>query len=229
VIGIPLAIAVFSYGEWAAHKYLLHALGRDKQSAFAFHFHTHHQNVRRSGGYDPDYEGPVWSTPTQAGEAIGLITIGLAHLPLVPVAPFYTATTWYLLAKYRRDHRRCHIDPAWGREHLPWHYDHHMGKNQHRNWGVTFQWFDRLAGTRVRYVGTPDELDDRPSAVARARKARATWEATCQPARGALDQARDAMTGLARWARSIARTPRPARSARSPSPSSPSRPSPRRS
>jgi hypothetical protein len=161
MIGIPLAVASFAYGEWAAHKYLLHWLGRDKSSVFAFHFHTHHQKVRRHGGYDPDFEGPVWSTPTQMGEAIGLTVIGLAHAPLLPVAPFYTLTTWYLLAKYRRDHRRAHIDPEWGRTHLAWHYDHHMGPSQHKNWGVTFQWFDKLAGTRVPYVGTDKELADR--------------------------------------------------------------------
>jgi sterol desaturase/sphingolipid hydroxylase (fatty acid hydroxylase superfamily) len=173
MIGIPLAIASFAYGEWAAHRYLLHWLGRDKRSIFAFHFHTHHQNVRRSGGYDPDFAGPVWSTPTQLGEAIGLVAIGIAHAPLLPIAPFYTATTWYLLAKYRRDHRRCHIDPAWGREHLAWHYDHHMGANQHRNWGVTFQWFDRLRGTRDHYAGTPKELADRPRNDERAHGAMA--------------------------------------------------------
>jgi len=175
MIGIPLAVASFAYGEWAAHRYLLHLRGRDKTSIFAFHFHTHHQNVRRNGGYDADFAGPVWSTPTQMGEAIGLVAIGLAHAPLLPIAPFYTLTTWYLLAKYRRDHRRCHIDPEWGREHLSWHYDHHMGPNQHRNWGVTFQWFDKLQGTRERYVGTAKELADRPRHQQRAAAAISAW------------------------------------------------------
>lgn len=172
MIGIPLAIASFAYGEWAAHRYLLHWRGRNKYSVFAFHFHVHHQKVRRHGGYDPDFEGPVWSTPTQLGEAIGLAAIGLLHAPLLPIAPFYTATTWYLLAKYRRVHRRCHIDPEWGRTHLPCHYDHHMGQNQHRNWGVTFKWFDELSGTREPYVGTPKELADRARNQERARAAK---------------------------------------------------------
>jgi sterol desaturase/sphingolipid hydroxylase (fatty acid hydroxylase superfamily) len=161
MIGIPLAIASFAYGEWAAHRYLLHLRGRNKDSIYAFHFHVHHQKVRKHGGYDPDFEGPVWSTPTQAGEAIGLVAIGLAHLPLLPIAPFYTATTWYLLARYRYVHRRAHRDPDWARLHLPWHFDHHMGPNQHKNWGVTFQWFDVLTGTREKFVGTDKELADR--------------------------------------------------------------------
>ncbi len=196
MIGIPLAVASFSYGEWAAHRYLLHWRGRDKRSIFAFHFHTHHQKVRRHGGYDPDFEGPVWSTPTQLGEAVGLTIIGLLHAPLLPVAPFYTVTTWYLLGKYRRDHRRCHIDPEWGRTHLPWHYDHHMGANQHRNWGVTFQWFDKLKGTREPYVGTDKEAADYPRNRERAAAA-IEGRAAKPPHRASW---RDAMRALKRRA-----------------------------
>src|SRR5215470_7273610 len=81
MLGIPIALAVFGYGEWATHKYLLHGLGRDRKSKFSFHYHEHHQAVRRNGGYDPAYEGPVWSTTTQAREAIGLAAVALAHAP----------------------------------------------------------------------------------------------------------------------------------------------------
>src|SRR5262245_61601929 len=177
MIGIPLAVGVFAYGEWAAHKYLLHGLGRKRTSYFSVHFHEHHQAVRRAGGYDIDYEGPIWSTKTQAREAVWLGAVALAHLPLLPVAPFYTLTTWYLLDKYRRDHRRAHLDPEWGREHLPWHYDHHMG-DQDKNWGVTFGWFDVLAGTREKFIGTEKDREDRArnseraTAVAAGRRER---------------------------------------------------------
>jgi len=167
MLGIPLALAVFGYGEWATHKYLLHGLGRDRKSRFAFHFHEHHQAVRRNGGYDPAYEGRIWSTPTQAREAIGLTFVALAHAPLLPVAPFYTATIWYCLARYRRDHRRAHLDPSWARDHLSWHYDHHMG-DQDQNFGVVWSWFDSLAGTREIFAGTERELAGYPKHVARA-------------------------------------------------------------
>ena len=156
MLGIPAALAVFGVGEWATHKYLLHGLGRDKRSRFAFHYHQHHQAVRRHGGYDPAYEGPVWSTPTQAREAIGLAVIALAHAPLLPVAPFYTSTLWYCLYRYRRDHRRAHLDPAWARDHLPHHYDHHMG-DQDKNFGVVWSWFDLVARTREIFIGTDRE------------------------------------------------------------------------
>jgi sterol desaturase/sphingolipid hydroxylase (fatty acid hydroxylase superfamily) len=46
-----------------------------------------------------------------------------------------------------------------------------MGPNQHKNWGVTFEWFDRLRGTRVPYVGTPKELADRKRNTERAAAA----------------------------------------------------------
>ncbi len=156
MLGIPVAFAVFGYGEWAIHKHVLHGLGRDRASRFSFHYHDHHQAVRRNGGYDPAYEGPVWSTPTQAREAIGLAAIALVHVPLFPIAPFYTATVWYCLYRYRRDHRHAHLDPAWARDHLSWHYDHHMG-DQDMNFGVAWSWFDILAKTREIFVGTDKE------------------------------------------------------------------------
>jgi sterol desaturase/sphingolipid hydroxylase (fatty acid hydroxylase superfamily) len=183
MIGIPLALAAFGYGEWAAHRYLLHGLGRSKKSYFAFHFHEHHQSVRRHGGYDPDYEGPAWSTVTQAGEALGLLAVGIAHLPLLPIAPLYTLTTWYCLDRYRRLHRRAHLDPEWAREHLPFHYDHHMG-DQDTNWGVTWEWFDALAGTRAAYLGTEKEAGDRPRNAARATAAAAGAEARRRERKG---------------------------------------------
>jgi hypothetical protein len=172
MLGIPLALAVFGVGEWATHKYLLHGLGRRKTSRFAFHYHDHHQAVRRNGGYDPAYEGPVWSTQTQAREALGLAAVALAHAPLFPLAPLYTSTVWYCLARYRRLHRRAHLDPAWARDHLPWHYDHHMG-DQDKNFGVVWAWYDLLAGTRERYVGTDKERAGHAKHAARAGTARA--------------------------------------------------------
>jgi sterol desaturase/sphingolipid hydroxylase (fatty acid hydroxylase superfamily) len=170
MLGIPIAFAVFGCGEWAAHKYVLHGRGQDGRRKHTFHYHEHHKSVRRHGGYDPAYEGPVWSSPVQTREAIGLVVIGLAHLPLLPLAPLYTSTIWYCLYRYRRDHRRAHLDPAWARDHLPWHYDHHMG-DQDKNFGVTWSWFDVLAGTREIFVGTERERAGHPHQLERAQTA----------------------------------------------------------
>jgi hypothetical protein len=172
MLGIPIALAVFGYAEWVTHKHLMHGPRGKPGSALSFHVHDHHEAVRRNGGYDPAYEGPVWSSASQIREAIGLGLVGLAHLPLLPVAPFYTATIWYCLVRYRRDHRRAHLDPAWARDHLPWHYDHHMG-DQHKNFGVSWAWFDVLAGTREVFVGTERERNGLAMQVARALTASA--------------------------------------------------------
>jgi hypothetical protein len=168
MLGIPFGFAAFGVGEWAIHKYLLHGLGR----GYHFHFADHHRAAHRNGGYDPAYEGPVWSSRTQVREAVGLAMIGLAHAPLLVVAPFYTSTIWYCLARYRRDHRRAHLDPAWARDHLPWHYDHHMGQ-QDKNFGVSWSWFDVLARTREVFVGSARERAHRAKQDDRAATASA--------------------------------------------------------
>ena len=172
MFGIPVGLAVFGAGEWAIHKLLLHERGRDKTSRFSFHYHDHHQAARKHGGYDPAYEGPVWSTPTQAREAIGLAVIATAHAPLFFIAPFYTSTIWYCLYRYRRDHRRAHLDPDWARDHLVWHYEHHMG-DQDKNFGIVWAWFDLVAGTREPYVGTDKERLAHAKAAPRVETARA--------------------------------------------------------
>ena len=179
MFGIPVALAVFGYGEWATHKYLLHGLGRDKASRFAFHYHDHHQAVRRNGGYDPAYEGPVWSTATQAREAIGLVAVAVAHVPLFPIAPFYTSTIWYCLRRYRSVHRRAHLDPTWGRNHVPWHYDHHMG-DQDKNFGVVWSWVDVLAKTREIFVGSDKERAMHAKHASRAETAKSGAELRAQ-------------------------------------------------
>jgi len=57
-------------------------------------------------------------------------------------------------------HKLYHLDPEWAREHLSWHYDHHMGTDQDANWCVTHPWFDELMGTRQPYAGTEREARD---------------------------------------------------------------------
>ncbi len=172
MIGIPVALFTFNAGEWLTHKYVLHALGkRKKHSYFRFHFYEHHQATRKHDGHDPNYRRSVFGRHAQGREALALAVVGVAHAPLFPVAPFYTATIWYSLFQYHRVHKRAHLDPEWARAHVPWHYDHHMGPDQEKNWGVTHAWFDVLMGTRVPYVGTPKERADRERHAGRAARA----------------------------------------------------------
>ncbi len=171
MIGIPLGLLAANASEWAVHRYLLHGLGKKRESYWSFHWHDHHRNVRRNGHDDPDYAKPLWKSEGMLKEALGLAGAAVAVAPLFPVAPFFVGTLWYSAANYYRVHRRSHLDAEWAREHLPWHYDHHMGPNQNANWCVTRPWFDDLLGTREPYVGTEREAADQAKRDARAAAA----------------------------------------------------------
>ena len=154
MIGIPLGLLYANIGEWLIHKHVLHGLGGKKSSFWAFHWHEHHRASRRNDMLDEAYVKwkPKWDPRNK--ELVGLIALAGAHLPLLPVMPFFTGTVIYSTVHYYRVHKRSHVDPDWGREHLPWHYDHHMGPNQHANWCVTKPFWDHVMGTREVFIGT---------------------------------------------------------------------------
>ena len=161
MLGIPVALAYVNAGEWLIHRFVLHGIGKWREGPFAFHFHEHHRETRRHAGHDPNYLRPLLGWHPQGQEALGLALAAVVHLPLLPVAPFFTGTVLWSLWRYHKLHKQAHLDPAWAREHLPWHYDHHMGPDQEANWCVTRPWFDDLVGTRKPYVGTAREARDR--------------------------------------------------------------------
>ena len=106
----------------------------------------------------------------QAKEAVALSASAVLIAPLAPVAPFFVGTVWYSAINYYRQHKRAHLDPAWARANLPWHYDHHMGPEQDANWCVTRPWFDDLLGTRKPYLGTEKATRDEARRAAKAAK-----------------------------------------------------------
>ena len=162
MLGIPIGLLYASFGEWFIHKKVLHEWGQDKESFWNFHFDEHHALVRQNDFKDPSYDRDLlnfdWNPQTK--EAVGLAILVGAHMPLFPIFPFFTGTILFSGIHYYTTHKRAHQDPEWAKEHLPWHYDHHMGKNQHANWGVTNDWADRILGTKIPYHGTEDEKRD---------------------------------------------------------------------
>ncbi len=176
MIGIPVGLFVANAAEWIFHKHVLHKIGRDKKSIWAFHWHEHHGNSRKNKMRDETYERSPFGLHAQGKELIALAAAGIGVLPLAPIAPFYTGTILYCLGEYYVKHRRSHEDPEWAREHLPWHYDHHMGPNQDSNWGVVRPWMDHIMGTREPYVGTEREKRDQERRQAKQdrREAQAT-------------------------------------------------------
>lgn len=161
MLGIPLGILYANGVEWVMHKHVLHGLGKDKKSLWAFHWHEHHGASRQHEMLDEHYIHGSWTEwNSKTKEAVALVLGALVHAPLLPVAPFFTLTVWAWGANYYRVHRKSHLDPEWGRQHLPWHYDHHMGPNQHANWGVTYPLWDIILGTREVYLGTERWRED---------------------------------------------------------------------
>lgn len=154
MIGIPVGLLTANAVEWVVHKHVLHGLGRNKASFWAFHWHDHHRTVRKNDHYDPIYERPFWKQAPTLKEAVGIAGMAATAVPLLPVAPFFTLTLWYSGWNYYRKHKKAHLDLDWAKTHLPWHYDHHMGPDQNANWCVTRPWFDHVMGTRKPYLGT---------------------------------------------------------------------------
>lgn len=173
MLGIPIAIAVSNATEWLIHKHVLHGMGRVRGTFWSFHWHEHHKNARTSGFVDRDYERSVFGWNAQGKEALGLLAGALMVTPLFPVAPWFVLTSYYTSYRYYRVHKRAHQDPEWARQHVPWHYDHHMGPNQDANWCVTKPWFDVLMGTREPYAGTEREQSDRDRRSAKNRQSEA--------------------------------------------------------
>lgn len=169
MIGIPLGLLYSNVAEWVIHKHILHGLGKDRRSFWSFHWHDHHAAARKHEMVDDAYQRSLLGWEPQTKEVVSLLVAALAHVPLLPVAPFFTATVWYSALNYYRVHKRSHLDPNWAKEHLPWHYDHHMGRNQNANWCVTKPWADHLFGTRKTYdysSGKPKDLKEPPRTAA---------------------------------------------------------------
>ena len=100
------------------------------------------------------YSSPPWGKDGPSKEVRALALLALPHSLMLPFAPFFILGTYIGAIRYYFVHRKSHIDLEWAKENVPWHYDHHMGPNQHANWGVTGCWMDIIMGTREPYLNT---------------------------------------------------------------------------
>lgn len=158
---VPVSLVLANLAEWSIHRRLLHGLGRNKRSFWAFHWHEHHKEARRHDMIDPNYAvRSVFGWNPQGKEAAALVAGVAATLPLLPYAPLMTVGFAASALYYHYVHKRAHSDPAWARVHLPWHVDHHLGPDQDCNWCVTYPLGDYLFGTRRPYIGTEAEARD---------------------------------------------------------------------
>ena len=128
--------------EYAAHRYILHNY-KNFKTAFKNHFKIHHGNSRKNNMVDKGYKNVISSH----FEIISLSVIAVVHAPLLILSKFFYFALILNLVHYYFIHRRSHIDVEWGKKNLPWHYAHHMGKNQNINWGVRSPLIDKIMGT----------------------------------------------------------------------------------
>lgn len=148
--GFILGLLAENAGEWAIHRFLLHGLGRRRASVWHYHWNRHHRLARSHGMVDPDYRGWPLRWNTHGKEVLLILGAVLAHGPLAGMAPAYVAGVYFALGCYYVRHRKAHLDPAWARRHLPWHWEHHMGGDPEANYCTTWPWFDWVMRTRVR-------------------------------------------------------------------------------
>ena len=128
--------------EYLVHRYVLHNYKLFK-FAFKNHFKTHHGISRKNHMYDKTYENILSSK----FEVIGLSLTAVIHFPLIFYLPYMYYTLCFSMLMYYILHKIAHTHVAWGKKYLPWHYAHHMDKNQNINWGVRLPIIDKLFKT----------------------------------------------------------------------------------
>lgn len=148
LITIFAAYLYATFLEWAIHKHILHGLGKDKNSWFSFHWHSHHKNCKKYGNLDKSYDR-LLSFPVRR-EILGLYVLVVIHLPIYFLLPYFYYTLIVCTLRYFYVHQKSHRDIKWAKKNIPWHYEHHMGKNQDSNWGVTTDIWDVILNTKRR-------------------------------------------------------------------------------
>ena len=157
MLGIVLQVAIaWAYShvlEYCLHRWLLH--NRKRKQWFRNHFGDHHRIARKNMMFDSKAHDSL--SVKGDPEIKGLIVLSLLHAPVAILWPFAYAYLVVASCTYFLVHRRAHQDFRWARQYVPWHYDHHMGKNQNMNWGVRLPWVDWIMGTRVPWKGEQRE------------------------------------------------------------------------
>ena len=129
--------------DWGVHVLLHKPKGK---SPFKFHW-KHHGVARRHQNHDPDYKERLFHKETY----LTIVAI-LLHVPLIFVWPYFALTAIAYGLLYMVLHRLSHTYVEFFKKWMPWHYEHHMGRNQNANWCVICPLMDYLLGTRVKWL-----------------------------------------------------------------------------
>ena len=147
---VILGFVFGSLVEWIAHRYFLHNFS--KRLFSNSHFSVHHKKCRKHSNFDDDYLNfPPSSLGGGGGEIVLLVSLIVAFTPTILISFWLWAGLLGHSCLYYFLHRKSHIDVEWGKKWMPWHWDHHMGRDQNCNWGVTNPTFDYVFRTRKTY------------------------------------------------------------------------------
>ena len=139
--------------EWISHKYILHGLGKKKDSFFHFHF-SHHNISLKNKFVDPDYKLGFFKSAPYRREVYSLVGLLLLNITWLWTWPMLFYWLMFFTALYFWCHAKSHNDVEWCRKYLSHHYDHHV-YDANNNWCVIFPLFDYIFGTRSK--GTYDK------------------------------------------------------------------------
>tara|TARA_B100001250_G_scaffold302499_1_gene264230 strand:- start:106 stop:549 length:444 start_codon:yes stop_codon:yes gene_type:complete len=142
-IGVILGFLYANFLDWGVHILLHKPRGNSK---FKFHW-KHHKIARKNGNHDPDYKIKLWQNETKIGVAAMIL-----HSPLLLLFPVFTITVLIYASIYLVLHRKSHQHVKFFKKWLPWHYEHHMGRNQNANWCVICPLMDHIMGTREKWL-----------------------------------------------------------------------------
>lgn len=147
VLQIFIAIYYSHFLEWLIHIFLHNRKALKK--VFKYHFSTHHGNARRNEMVDHNYKN--FLNKNAIFEPLGLLFLSFLHFPIFFFFPIAYIVLVISMLMYYYKHRKAHLDIEWGKKKMPWHYEHHMGKDQNKNWGVRSNIFDIIFKTNTEY------------------------------------------------------------------------------
>lgn len=130
--------------EYFLHRYVLHGLGKRKKSHFSSHWHKHHRIARRNNFYDFSYKNIFSINSNAKKELVNLGILSVLNFPLYFLSPAIYFGLIFHAGLYFVIHRYSHLNPVWAKKYLPWHWEHHLGKDQDKNWCVTYPLTDRI-------------------------------------------------------------------------------------
>ena len=101
VVHFVLGLFYANAGEWLVHRYILHGLGKKRNSFWAHHLYEHHVVCRTHGMMDLGYQKlnlKQWNAQTK--ELVVLVCIVLLHLPIIIIYPIFTSTVYVSFSVY---------------------------------------------------------------------------------------------------------------------------------